>query len=196
MREAERIGLVNEVVPRGQGARARAGARARDRRAARRARSAPTRRACCSGVGRTLEERLRIEAELTMSMFMRRDSHTIGAGAFKRGERAGVAAPRPVEGETERHRPRCLRGSGAEREPLARQEGRHLVGPLRHDREGEVGSGPPLDQRPQVTEGEHHPHGRGDLEVGGVRARPTRSRGPRSARRRGRACREGRERLF
>ena len=39
------------------------------------------------GVGRTYEERLRIEAELTMSMFMRRDSHTIGAGAFKRGER-------------------------------------------------------------------------------------------------------------
>ena len=35
------------------------------------------------GVGRTLEERLRIEAEMTISMFMRRDSHTIGAGAFK-----------------------------------------------------------------------------------------------------------------
>ena len=31
------------------------------------------------GIGRTLEERLRIEAELTLSMFMRRDSHTIGA---------------------------------------------------------------------------------------------------------------------
>ena len=39
------------------------------------------------GIGRTYEERLRIEAELTMSMFMRRDSHTIGASAFKRGER-------------------------------------------------------------------------------------------------------------
>ena len=37
------------------------------------------------GIGRTLEERLRIEAEMTMSMFMRRDSHTIGAGAFKGG---------------------------------------------------------------------------------------------------------------
>ena len=36
---------------------------------------------------RTLEERLRLEAEMTLSMFMRRDSHTIGAGAFKRGER-------------------------------------------------------------------------------------------------------------
>ena len=40
------------------------------------------------GVGRTLEERLRIEAEMTISMFMRRDSHTIGAGAFKRGDLA------------------------------------------------------------------------------------------------------------
>ena len=37
------------------------------------------------GVGRTLEERLRIEAEMTLSMFMRRDSHTIGAAAFKAG---------------------------------------------------------------------------------------------------------------
>ena len=39
------------------------------------------------GVGRTLEERLRVEAQLALSMFHRRDSHTIGAGAFKRGER-------------------------------------------------------------------------------------------------------------
>ena len=49
------------------------------------------------GVGRTLEERLRIEAEQTLSMFMRRDSHTIGAAAFKRGDlQPGVAAPRSV----------------------------------------------------------------------------------------------------
>ncbi len=39
------------------------------------------------GVGRTLEERLRIEAELIVSMFMRRDSHAIGAAAFKAGVR-------------------------------------------------------------------------------------------------------------
>jgi hypothetical protein len=38
------------------------------------------------GVGRTLEERLRIEAEQILSMFMRRDSHTIGAAVFKAGE--------------------------------------------------------------------------------------------------------------
>jgi enoyl-CoA hydratase len=37
------------------------------------------------GVGQTLEQRLRIEAEQTLSMFMRRDSHTIGAAAFKSG---------------------------------------------------------------------------------------------------------------
>ena len=37
------------------------------------------------GVGRTLEERLRIEAEMTMSMFMRRDKHALGATAFKAG---------------------------------------------------------------------------------------------------------------
>ena len=39
------------------------------------------------GIGRTLEERLRIEAEQTISMFMRRDSQAIGASAFKRGAR-------------------------------------------------------------------------------------------------------------
>ena len=38
-------------------------------------------------VGRTLEERLRIEAEATMSMFLRRDSHSIGASAFKEGRK-------------------------------------------------------------------------------------------------------------
>ena len=37
------------------------------------------------GVGRTLEERLRIEAEMVISMFMRRDPHTLGAAAFKAG---------------------------------------------------------------------------------------------------------------
>ena len=63
----------------GQGARARAGAGARDRRAA------PGRDPLRQGDdgARTsaarYEERLRIEAEMTISMFMRRDSHTIGA---------------------------------------------------------------------------------------------------------------------
>jgi enoyl-CoA hydratase len=34
-------------------------------------------------VGRTYEEQLRQEAENTMSMFARRDTHAIGARAFK-----------------------------------------------------------------------------------------------------------------
>ena len=67
--EAERIGLVNEVVALPQGA------------------IRADKESVVTGVGRTLEERLRIEAEATVSMFMRRDSHTIGAGAFKRRER-------------------------------------------------------------------------------------------------------------
>ena len=37
-------------------------------------------------VGRTYEEQLRRRSRRRMSMFMRRDSHSIGAGAFKRGE--------------------------------------------------------------------------------------------------------------
>jgi hypothetical protein len=36
-------------------------------------------------MGRTIEEGLRNEAEATLSMFMRRDSHAIGASAFKEG---------------------------------------------------------------------------------------------------------------
>ena len=36
-------------------------------------------------VGHTLEERLRIEAEMTISMFKRRDKHSFGAASFKAG---------------------------------------------------------------------------------------------------------------
>lgn len=35
---------------------------------------------------RTLEDRLRIEAEMIISMFMRRDKHSHGAAAFKAGD--------------------------------------------------------------------------------------------------------------
>ena len=45
------------------------------------------------GVGRTLEERLRIEAEMVISMFMRRDPHTLGAAAFKAGNLNPDLAP-------------------------------------------------------------------------------------------------------
>jgi enoyl-CoA hydratase len=84
--EAERIGLVNEIVPTGQ-ALTRAQELAREIAALPQGAIRSDKESVIRGVGRTYEERLRIEAELTMSMFMRRDSHTIGAGAFKRGER-------------------------------------------------------------------------------------------------------------
>jgi enoyl-CoA hydratase len=86
VREAERIGLVNEVVPAGT-ALARAQELAHQIAALPQGAIRSDKESVIRGVGRTYEERLRIEAELTMSMFMRRDSHTIGAGAFKRGER-------------------------------------------------------------------------------------------------------------
>jgi enoyl-CoA hydratase/carnithine racemase len=86
VKEAERIGLVNEVVPRGQ-ALDRAQEIAREIAALPQGAIRSDKESVMRGVGRTLEERLRIEAELALSMFMRRDSHTIGAGAFKRGER-------------------------------------------------------------------------------------------------------------
>jgi enoyl-CoA hydratase len=85
VREAERIGLVNEVVPKGK-ALERAQELAHEIAALPQGAIRSDKESVIRGVGRTYEERLRIEAELTMSMFMRRDSHTIGAGAFKRGE--------------------------------------------------------------------------------------------------------------
>jgi enoyl-CoA hydratase len=81
-REAERIGLVNEVVPRGE-ALARAQELAREIAALPQGAIRSDKESVMRGIGRTLEERLRIEAELVVSMFMRRDSHTIGASAFK-----------------------------------------------------------------------------------------------------------------
>jgi enoyl-CoA hydratase len=82
--EAERIGLVNEVVPRGE-ALARAQALARSIAELPQGAIRSDKESILRGVGRTYEERLRIEAELTMSMFMRRDPHTLGAAAFKAG---------------------------------------------------------------------------------------------------------------
>jgi len=82
--EAERIGLVNEVVQRGQ-ALARAQELAASIAALPQGAIRSDKESIMRGVGRTLEERLRIEAEMTMSMFMRRDRHTLGASAFKAG---------------------------------------------------------------------------------------------------------------
>ena len=85
--EAERIGLVNEVVPRGE-ALARAQELAQSIAALPQGAIRSDKESILRGVGRTYEERLRIEAELTMSMFMRRDPHTLGAAAFKAGNLA------------------------------------------------------------------------------------------------------------
>ncbi|MDX6697360.1 MAG: enoyl-CoA hydratase [Solirubrobacteraceae bacterium] len=84
--EAERIGLVNEVVPRGE-ALSRAQALAAEMAELPQGALRADKETVLRGVGRTLEERLRIEAEMVISMFMRRDSHTIGASAFKEGRR-------------------------------------------------------------------------------------------------------------
>ena len=82
--EALRIGLVNEIVPRGL-ALQRAQELAREIAALPQGAIRSDKESIMRGVGRTLEERLRIEAEMTISMFMRRDSHTLGAVAFKAG---------------------------------------------------------------------------------------------------------------
>ena len=82
--EAERIGLVSEVVPRGE-ALSRAHQLAREIAALPQGAIRSDKESVVRGIGRTLEERLRIDAELTLSMFMRRDPHTIGAAAFKAG---------------------------------------------------------------------------------------------------------------
>ena len=79
--EALRIGLINEVVPNGRlMQRARALARSICELPQGAIRS--DKECVVRGVGRTLEERLRIEAEMILSMFLRRDRHSPGAGSF------------------------------------------------------------------------------------------------------------------
>lgn len=79
--EALRIGLVTEVVPNDRvGARARELAQAICELPQGAIRS--DKECLMRGIGRTLEERLRIEAEMVLSMFMRRDTHAYGAGSF------------------------------------------------------------------------------------------------------------------
>jgi enoyl-CoA hydratase len=82
--EAEKIGLVNEVVPEGK-ALERAQELAREIAALPQGAIRSDKESVIRGLGQTLEERLRIEAELTLSMFMRKDSHRLGAAAFKSG---------------------------------------------------------------------------------------------------------------
>ena len=82
--EALRIGLVSEIVPRDH-ALVRAQELAHEIAQLPQGAIRSDKESVMRGVGRTLEERLRIEAEMTLSMFMRRDSHTLGAAAFKAG---------------------------------------------------------------------------------------------------------------
>ncbi len=79
--EAYRLGLVNEVVPKGQ-AYTRALELARSICELPQGAIRSDKESMMRGIGHTLEERLRIEAEMVLSMFLRRDKHTGGAQAF------------------------------------------------------------------------------------------------------------------
>jgi len=83
--EALRIGLANEVVPEGQ-ALQRALELAREIAALPQGAIRTDKETLMRNVGGTLSEQLRNEAEATLSMFLRLDSHAIGARAFKSGE--------------------------------------------------------------------------------------------------------------
>jgi enoyl-CoA hydratase len=82
--EALRIGLVNEVVPEGK-ALERALELAHEIAELPQGAIRTDKETMLRNVGRTLDEQLRNEAEATLSMFLRRDSHAIGASAFKQG---------------------------------------------------------------------------------------------------------------
>ena len=82
--EAVRIGLANEIA---DDCLARATELAHEIAALPQGAIRTDKETLLRNVGRTLEERLRIEAEATMSMFLRRDSHAIGASAFKEGRK-------------------------------------------------------------------------------------------------------------
>jgi enoyl-CoA hydratase len=84
--EALRIGLANEVVPEGK-ALDRAMELAREIAELPQGAIRSDKETMVRNVGRTYEEQLRQELEATLSMFQRRDSHAIGAAAFKRGQK-------------------------------------------------------------------------------------------------------------
>jgi enoyl-CoA hydratase len=80
--EALRIGLANEVVPEGR-ALERALQLAHEIAALPQGAIRSDKETLVRNVGRTYSEQLQIEAEATLSMFLRSDSHAIGARAFK-----------------------------------------------------------------------------------------------------------------
>ena len=82
--EALRIGLANEVVTEGK-ALERALELAHQIAALPQGAIRTDKETLVRNVGRTYEEQLRQEMEQAVAMFMRRDSHSIGASAFKEG---------------------------------------------------------------------------------------------------------------
>jgi len=82
--EALRIGLANEVVPEGR-ALERAIELGHEIAALPQGAIRTDKETLMRNVGRTFEEQLRQEIEAAMAMYMRRDSHAIGARAFKEG---------------------------------------------------------------------------------------------------------------
>jgi enoyl-CoA hydratase len=82
--EALRIGLANEVVPEGKSLE-RALELAHQIAELPQGAIRSDKETMVRNVGRTYEEQLRREAENCYSMFARRDSHAIGASAFKEG---------------------------------------------------------------------------------------------------------------
>ena len=79
--EAYRIGLVNEVVPNPQ-VMARAKELAKSIAELPQGAIRSDKESVVRGFGHTLEERLRIEHEMILSMFLRKDKHSYGAGSF------------------------------------------------------------------------------------------------------------------
>ena len=84
--EAYRVGLANEIVPKGK-ALDRAMELAHEIAKLPQGGIRTDKETVMRNVGRTMEERLRIEAEATLSMWMRKDTHAIGARAFKEGRK-------------------------------------------------------------------------------------------------------------
>ena len=84
--EALRIGLANEIVPEGK-ALERAMELAHEIAQLPQGGIRTDKETLMRNVGRTYGERLRNEAEATLSMWMRKDSHAIGAQAFKDGRK-------------------------------------------------------------------------------------------------------------
>jgi enoyl-CoA hydratase len=83
--EALRIGLANQVVPAGKSLE-RALELAKEIAGLPQGAIRSDKETMVRNVGLTYQEQLRTEAEMALSMFMRHDSHAIGASAFKAGE--------------------------------------------------------------------------------------------------------------